>query len=396
MALIGRNSLLSALDQAADEATSVTLRGLPGVGKSAVAHAWLRGREGQHVWLRPSDLVGSKPASDGIDTFVIEDADDARVHVADFVHGLRHAGDDTLVLALSTCPLGVEGERILEMAPLLTLPGDDGHSEAGLVLCELASRHGIVVTAAEAEALALALEGIPHWLELAVKSLRIVDASSLLARRSRLFEELETPHESGSTLAHVRRRLAELPEQVVRRLVVLTAIRGAFRLDELHDLFGTEALGSMVAELSLLRDASFVIEVSASPSRTFAVPGCIRAALLQHGAAMAADDETALAQLYARVADVAVAHLHDHRRRAFADRIAERSRPPSTWRHLARGQALEAQRSRVPSPLPSSSWTPPTSPSCVGSSKRSRARSNPRNHQPLLPRAVGSSSRLPG
>jgi DNA-binding SARP family transcriptional activator len=198
--LIGRDAELADLSWRLSAAPLVTVVGVGGCGKTALAVA-TAGQVADHfpdgVWfvdlssVQDADAAGSAVASalglagDGLsgaaDTLraftrsrrmllVLDNCEHVLDPVAELVEELQAAGDSLVVLATSREPLEVEGEDLVGLAPLPV--GDVTTSPAGQLFLErlaeaVPERHLSADDLAYAATICAAVDGIPLAIELA-------------------------------------------------------------------------------------------------------------------------------------------------------------------------------------------------------------------------------------
>jgi len=292
--LIGREPELAWLQQAlAAGATRVTLVGPAGIGKTALARAWLARhaasaaplvelaalmREPEGAPVDPSSVAiaalgalgetaqgseaplarlercvarrarqGSLPPA-----LVLDNAEHLPAAVRLLVAAVQRAAPALAVIVTSQVPLQMAGERVLRVEPLATPPGDAleqvrASPAAALLLARAheADRR-FALDAGNAAALAelsRRLDGIPLALELAAARLPMLGAEGVLARLDERWQLLRRPSTSIEARHQSLRSALDwswalLPPFERRLLLRLATFNGSFGADEAQQLAG--------------------------------------------------------------------------------------------------------------------------------------------------------------
>jgi tetratricopeptide (TPR) repeat protein len=329
--LVGRAQELAALQGELETPGLITLRGLPGVGKSRLAREAARSWHGGTASLAVSsaDVVGGTAAALNLSTssaravgdairargpllLLLDDLDRA-TDMTDVVQWLR-AAPELRVLATAHAPLGVPGERTLAIGPL-----DEASSVA--LLQQAATKHH---SAEALRPLVAHLDGLPLALELAAGRLGVLSPGQIASRLERRFSVLSDRRGRGLAGALAVGFDLLAPEEQ-EALCQLTSFAGSFGLvaadsvvavdgvaiDVIEQLIDRGWLQVRMGRLSLLHSVrSFA---AARPDREATFEGAER----RHGAWFAALGSkherrirpSDLASVVLHVADIRVANL---------------------------------------------------------------------------------------
>ncbi len=193
-------------------ASVVAVVGPVGVGKSALARRVAAELEAQHVF----DATVEVDASMDPGPAAIRDALDARRGAASLLvllDGCDRASSDVLVrsvlaaepaatlLATGRAPIGLDGEAVVELAPLGTPAGDDPESPAlDCLLSRLPEgvSNTLLRDRAAVAALLRELDGLPLAIVLAAPRLALMDPRALVHRLQRSRSILERPGAGAS------------------------------------------------------------------------------------------------------------------------------------------------------------------------------------------------------
>jgi predicted ATPase len=228
--LIGRASLLSAIDQTLDSGVLLTLRGPPGVGKTSlaraaassmpstfieVAHASDVGgflyavqkalglnTEGPSAGSSSSKALGDFLATRGQHLYVFDNLEQLADEVAPILQQWALAASEARFLCTSRCALAVSAERVIDVEPLSLPKGPDvasiAQSDAGALLMRRMAQLSPGSSIAERDAgdvcvLLQRLAGLPLAIELAAVRLCSLDAKQIL---SHFMDVLRSPEAS--------------------------------------------------------------------------------------------------------------------------------------------------------------------------------------------------------
>ena len=251
-AFVGRKADLSELGEAVKSHSLVTVIGPPGVGKSRLVLEYLTQTDAPFLGISTTDLASEREvrARLGAALEVSLEGDAANVTEmiaestppilfiddADFLAGqpiqaiprwLR-AAPDLRIIITSRRPLGVRGERLVRVAPLL-------ESDGRALFLERAREVDFTVgpeALGAVDTLVESLDALPLAIELAASRLRVLDLDSLqaaLGQRFRLLRRRGGSSSIESALASSWRTLSS-DEQVA--MVRLACLRGAFGIQE--------------------------------------------------------------------------------------------------------------------------------------------------------------------
>ncbi len=252
------------------------------VPAAVMASLGLRDESGQWPLSRLIDHLAHKDL-----LLVLDNCEHLLDACAVLADSLLHGAPKLRIIATSRQPLGVAGERVLQIDPL-SLPQEYGHnavdrasqSEAVALLIERAGAAGASLTVtdqnvAEVVELARRLDGIPLAIELAAVRLRSLGLEQLVARLSDRFGLLvggsvATParHQTlEATIAWSHDLLGSEEKMVLRRLSVFPA---SFELVAAERVCASGELPTpdVLAALMALVDRSFInIERSVGQTR---------------------------------------------------------------------------------------------------------------------------------
>ncbi len=282
--LVGRQGLIEQLAcQMGQDKALVTLHGAPGVGKSALAGAWLCGQDALRVDLcgvqRPEDaaallvraLEGKMPEEGGLDAimdrvvaasagapklWLIEHLDHLAEPLAPWLARLHLRLDAVRWLITSRQPLHVQSERVLEVPPLRWDAQDPHTSPAGALFCQRAQLDPQSLDGSERAALAKVLEltsGVALAIELAAARHRYLGLEALaqeleqglLKMRSKM---RDVPQRHRTLTGALELSWSALGPQERRALGALTVLVGSFDRDAALAVMGPDVDGDEMLE----------------------------------------------------------------------------------------------------------------------------------------------------
>lgn len=263
---VGRQAELAQLRTLLDGgARLITVKGLAGVGKTRLVTEMAAERSAQLIELAPfrrADEVVRAAAGavgvglgDGVDagrvglglarlgpTLLILDNFEQVLDAAPVVAEWLRVAPELACIVTSRSPLGVRGERILELSPL-------GEADA---VSLFASRASVASDEPTLAPLVHALDRLPLALELAASRSRLVPVSRMLGQLERRFEVLRARHPdrperhaSLQAALDFSWTLLEEPEQEALRC--LTVFRGRASLEAAETVVGAGALDTLQA-----------------------------------------------------------------------------------------------------------------------------------------------------
>jgi predicted ATPase/DNA-binding winged helix-turn-helix (wHTH) protein len=216
------------------------------------------------------EAVGRALSERGRCLLVLDNFEQVAEHAAETVGAWRARASDAVFLVTSRETLKLGAEQIFPVEPL-AVP-EPGASEASVADCPsvqlfverarqvrpdfaLADSWGAVAE------IARGLDGIPLALELAAARMRVLDASTLLARLSRRFEVLtsgrrDLPSRQATLRGAIDGSWALLSEPERRALACCSTFEGGFWLDALAALLGAQ--GNALDLVQELVDKSLV------------------------------------------------------------------------------------------------------------------------------------------
>lgn len=242
------------------------------VPKEVMTSVGLRDETGRWPMSRLIDHVARKRLLLVLDN--CEHLVDACAVLADTL--LREAGE-LRILATSRQPLGIAGERVVQVAPLSVpdasgaiVPGTIAQSEAVALLLERAGEAGVALELSDDNQRAVVeltrhLDGIPLAIELAAVRLRTLGLEQVVERLNDRFHLLVGGSKTAparqqtleATIAWSHDLLGSEEQAVLRRLSVFS---GTFTLDAAEQVCsgGTVSSSSVMRALTALVDRSFV------------------------------------------------------------------------------------------------------------------------------------------
>lgn len=273
--LVGRADELAQLRRALAEPGVVTLKGPAGIGKSRLASAWAAETRARTVRCdlaharAPLDVISALAAALEVplgggdeatltealgralatrgEALVVVDHFDHVVAHAPLLAGLAERAPGARLLATSRQPLGVPGERVIDVDPL---PEADAIS----LLVRAAAARGVAIDPTDADVVALArrLDGIPLALELAAGRLGVLSVADVLERLSVSFLRSGCAGltDREATLEGALRWSLGLLDPVERAAFdQLAVFRGAFDLDAARAVVDALDVAEVVARL---------------------------------------------------------------------------------------------------------------------------------------------------
>ncbi|MEV5879766.1 BTAD domain-containing putative transcriptional regulator [Streptomyces sp. NPDC052101] len=285
--LIGRARELSALDAALGAARLVTVTGPAGVGKTRLAVEHAAGRADARL-VRLADiraaesiapaiaaaLGGTPPSGDALTAVARVLADRHQLLVLDNCEHLVDPLADAVLPLLARCPglrilatsrwaLGLDGERVLALAPL-PIDGADGSAVELLFDRVRAVRAGWAPTArdtAAATAICTALDGLPLAIELAAARARSFGLADIAAHVRERFDGLGSPARGSvsphdSLVAAIAWSVDRLPDTERALLLRLWPFDGGFSWQAAAAVCPADADGAVFAGLAALVDRS--------------------------------------------------------------------------------------------------------------------------------------------
>lgn len=272
--IVGRAREIGAVVEAIGASRWVALVGPPGVGTSRVAAAALHARMARasvpslRVDLggarEPSEIVArlararGRPTTDedsaghglGRSLVLLDDADEALLALRTLIPRWLAASPGSRILVCAREASGVQGERVVPIAPLA--PAD-----ATALLSRLSP---VPLRPDDALALAVVLDGLPLALALAARRLAVVPPRELLVRLENRLSVLatsspEVPLRRRSLTAAFELSWAAVGRAAERAATRLAVVPGSFDLALAEDLVGAGALDAMerLVAQSLLR-----------------------------------------------------------------------------------------------------------------------------------------------
>ncbi len=257
--LIGREAELSALQSLIDHGGCAAVVGPPGIGKSALAQAWLEGRAGagqatvivglaEATTADLDDRIASAAIPRGA-ALVLDDAD--RVSAAAGAAAARLAATGVQVVVTGRRAPGPAG---VELGPLALDHAADRPSAAAAMFTALAgAAHG--ADPAAIEDLVARLEGVPLAIALAAARADVLPPADLAARLDEPFAVLRRPGEprTHSLAGAIGWSWAALEPWVQRALAQLTVFATAFEVGAAEDIVAVGPDGSLLDALGVLR-----------------------------------------------------------------------------------------------------------------------------------------------
>ena len=217
----------------------------------AVARAVVLGAGPSSRGRHAAGALAKRLASMGPLVLVLDDADGVVAEAAAFVRGCLDAGSELRFVVTSREALGVEGERVMALAPL--------DADAGLALFDSRAGGGGSWSKAQVVSLIEHLDGLPLGIELAARRSRLVPPGDLLDRLEERFRVLRTDRRDvaarHTTLAAtIEWSLARLDADEARAFAALGAFEGSFAVEAFESVVGPLLAGdSLDAAESLLR-----------------------------------------------------------------------------------------------------------------------------------------------
>ncbi len=313
-------------------ASVVAVVGPVGVGKSALARRVAAELEAQDVF----GAVVEIDASMDVGPAAIRDALDARrgsASVLVLLDGCDRASSDVLVrgvlaaepaatlLVTGRAPIGLDGEAVVELAPLGTPAGDDPESPAlDCLLSRLpeGASNSLVRDRAAVAALLRELDGLPLAIVLAAPRLALMDPRALVHRLQRSRSVLERPGAGGSERrpfeAALTGAIQALSPRAQAGLAASTSVATSASVEALEAIVGQPAFPGDVRGIDVvdeLRSRALLVPVAGgAQSVRLSMLRCVRDVVAK--SANAADLEAGRDRHAAYYADLA----ESHRRRA--------------------------------------------------------------------------------
>ncbi|MEU8695727.1 BTAD domain-containing putative transcriptional regulator [Streptomyces sp. NPDC048665] len=285
--LIGRVRELSLLDTALTESRLVTIIGPAGVGKTRLAVEQVADRADARL-VRLADIRGAEMIAPSIavavgvahttgdplaavarvladrhEVLVLDNCEHLTDALADVVLPLLAQCPGLRILATGRWPLGLDGERVLTLAPL-PVGGEDGTAVELLFDRVRAHRAGWIPTAHDTDAavaVCTALDGLPLAIELAAARARSFGLADIAAYVHERLDALGapargsvSPHDSLS--AAIAWSVDQLPDEERMLLVRLWPFDGGFSWQAAAAVGPADADGAVFAGLAALVDRS--------------------------------------------------------------------------------------------------------------------------------------------
>ncbi|MBW0091333.1 hypothetical protein I4I73_18625 [Pseudonocardia sp. KRD-184] len=264
--LVGRDSEIAALGEFLAHHRLVTVTGVGGVGKTALARAVAAGAPPSVTCElaevgRPDEVADAVAATLGFPSLaaaLLGTGRDRRLLVLDNCEHVRDAAADTVerlldgcaeltVLATSREPLDLPDERVVPLSPLALPSGDDVAGSPAVDLLLTRARdggHELVLDgdgAAAVAALCRRLDGLPLALELAAARTRSLTPAEILAHldsRHAVLGRSRGPRRHRSLDAAIGWSYDRLPEPTARFFDRLGVFAGRFTADEARAVAG--------------------------------------------------------------------------------------------------------------------------------------------------------------
>ncbi len=294
-ALVGRDALVGQIAEALRAGDRcVTLTGAPGIGKTRVADA-VAERVGDVAWWDLGGLAGDTArarvtaalAGSERRLVVFDGADGVASELGVTIAGAL-ARSQAATLVTSSVPLGIPGERLVEVPPLaLPAVGEAPLASAsGALLAARAAERAVHVGSNAEEAavwtgiLAL-LDGHPRAIELTAAPLALLGAEACLdALATRMLDVLAPADGAGGLREAFAPLLARLSAADRDIFAACAVFHGPFDRDAFAFIAaakGLEARGDLLAVLARLRNASLVRALHEKGAPRFLLLGPLRA-----------------------------------------------------------------------------------------------------------------------
>ncbi|MDN5932405.1 MAG: hypothetical protein L0I24_15295, partial [Pseudonocardia sp.] len=264
--LLGRDGEVAAVGELLAQHRLVTVTGVGGVGKTALARAVAAGAPSSVMCelaevSRPDEVADAVAATLGFPSLAVAllgTGRDGRLLVLDNCEHVRDAAADTAerllggwadltVLATSREPLDLPDERVVPLSPLALPSGDDVTGSPAVDLLLTRARdggHELVLDgdgAAAVAALCRRLDGLPLALELAAARTRSLTPGEILAHldsRHAVLGRNRGPHRHRSLDAAIGWSYDRLPDPTARFFDRLGVFAGRFTADEARAVAG--------------------------------------------------------------------------------------------------------------------------------------------------------------
>ncbi|MCE9579347.1 MAG: hypothetical protein K8W52_39855, partial [Deltaproteobacteria bacterium] len=255
----GRDAELAALTELCERARVAAVVGPPGIGKSALAHAWLAARadlglDTAIVALADAtaeDLEARIAAAGAPAAIVLDDADRVAAQAVAIGARLAAAGARVVVTARRLPAI----EHRLELGPLALAHAAEQRSPAAAMFAALADSDDPAI-----EDLVARLEGVPLAIALAAARASVLPPAELAARLDEPFAVLRRPGEprTNSLAGAIAWSWTALEPWVQRALAQLAVFAGAFEVATAEAIVAVGPDGSLLDALGVLREHALV------------------------------------------------------------------------------------------------------------------------------------------
>ncbi len=299
---IGRTAPLDTLAELTDGHRLVTITGAGGIGKTSLAAEFGRRTSLRYEDVAMIDLTRAEAAEDIVGLLaealrvhaegrnvmdaliarigtrrvlaILDNCDPVARDAAGVARRLLERAPGLCVLATSRVLLGVDGERVFELAPMGTSPGGEAEELLTDRVALLGDAVAGAVTPAELRQMCARTAGFPLLIELAASQLRAFSPAEVVAALDDQTAVLASPGRDGperhrdtrANIAWSERLLSPASAALLRRLAVFCS---SFTLEAVAAVagFAPPEANSARVELRGLVDASLVVADRGSPSR---------------------------------------------------------------------------------------------------------------------------------
>ncbi|HSO36675.1 MAG TPA: AAA family ATPase, partial [Labilithrix sp.] len=242
------------------------------------------------------ELVAKRLGTRAETLIVLDDADGVIEAAARVVRASVDAGDGPRFLVTSREVLGIEGERVVDVAPL--------GREAALAMFEDRAEGGSWKPA-ELDALVDQLDGLPLAIELAARRSRLVSPGDLLARLGEVFRLLKTDRRDvaarHATLgATIEWSLGRLDTDESRAFACLGVFEGPFTVEAFEAVVGPLLASDPIDVAQALLRKSLVATAPSQGSARLAMLRTLRAYARERFAELDRADREATEERHAR------------------------------------------------------------------------------------------------